>query len=177
MNAFMISVRALLFFTVLTGLAYPLVVFLIGHVAFGYQSHGSLITRDGKVIGSELIGQHFDQPQYFWPRPSATGPKPYNAEASSGSNFGPLHPDLKKPVAGMPRDLWTASGSGLDPHISPEGARYQAERVAAARRISRVVVVQLIEEHTESRQWGVLGEDRVNVLKLNLALERKQGTW
>lgn len=174
MNAFMISVRALVFFTVLAGLAYPLVVLVAGQVAFRHQAQGSLIESGGKVIGSELIGQHFDQSQYFWPRPSATGAKPYNAEASSGSNFGPLHPDRKKPVVGMPRDLWTASGSGLDPHISPEGARYQAERVAVARRIPKVVVVQLIDEHTEGRQWGVLGEERVNVLKLNLALDQRK---
>lgn len=174
MNAFMISVRALVFFTVLTGIVYPLLVLFAGQAAFRHQAQGSLINTDGKVIGSELIGQHFEQPQYFWPRPSATGPKPYNAEASSGSNLGPLHPDLKKPVAGMPRDLWTASGSGLDPHISPEAARYQASRVANARNLSAEAVARLIEQNTEGRQWGVLGEERVNVLKLNLALDQRK---
>jgi K+-transporting ATPase ATPase C chain len=174
MNAFLISARALVFFTVLTGLVYPLVVLVAGQGAFGHQAQGSLISRGGKVIGSELIGQSFDQPQYFWPRPSATGPKPYNAEASSGSNLGPLHPDLKKPVAGMPRDLWTASGSGLDPHISPEAARYQAGRVAGTRGMSLEAVGRFIAESTEGRQWGVLGEERVNVLKLNLALDQRK---
>ncbi|MCX6613049.1 MAG: potassium-transporting ATPase subunit KdpC [Acidobacteria bacterium] len=171
MTAFMISLRALVFFTVLTGLVYPLLVLVMGQAAFSHQARGSLITVGGKVLGSELIGQNFDQPQYFWPRPSATGPKPYNAEASSGSNFGPLHPDLKKPVAGMPRDMWTTSGSGLDPHISPEAARYQAARVSEARKIGLSVVNQLIGRYTERRQFGILGEERVNVLQLNLALD------
>lgn len=171
MSAFVVSLRAIVFFTVLTGLVYPLLVLVMGQAAFSHQAKGSLVEADGKVLGSQLIGQNFDQQKYFWPRPSATGPKPYNAEASSGSNFGPLHPDLKKPVAGMPRDLWTSSGSGLDPHISPEAARYQAARVSAARKIGMNELNQLILRYTEGRQFGILGEERVNVLRLNLALD------
>lgn len=171
MKALFISTRALVFFTVLTGFAYPLLVLGVGQWAFKHQAQGSLIYADGKVLGSELIGQSFDRPQYFWPRPSATGPKPYNAEASSGSNFGPLHPDLKKPVAGMPLDMQTASGSGLDPHISPEAAIYQVARVSEARKISKDAVGQLVDRYTEGRQFGFLGEARVNVLQLNLALD------
>lgn len=165
--------RALILFTLITGLAYPFLMLGIGKLLFPYQSSGSLIRNQEQVEGSVLIGQSFDQPHYFWPRPSATGPKPYNAELSAGSNMGPLHPDLKKPVSGMPRDLWTASGSGLDPHISPEAARYQMTRVSQARKLSTAQVSALIDRFVEGRQLGILGEERVNVLLLNQALDDK----
>lgn len=174
MEALIISTRAVVFFTLFTGLAYPLLILGLGKLAFSHQANGSLIESDGKIIGSELIGQNFDQPSYFWPRPSATGPKPYNAEASSGSNFGPLHPDLKKPVPGMPRDLWTTSGSGLDPHISPEAARYQIARVSQARNVSPAQLETLVSQFIEPRQLGILGEERVNVLLLNQALDKRK---
>jgi K+-transporting ATPase ATPase C chain len=144
------------------------------------------MTRDGKVIGSELIGQYFDEPQYFWGRPSATSPYPYNAAASSGSNLGPTNPVLIEAVktrvaavraadpgneAPVPVDLVTTSGSGLDPHISPAAALYQAHRVARVRGVQESQVKDLVALHTEGRQFGLLGEPRVNVLKLNLALD------
>jgi K+-transporting ATPase ATPase C chain len=171
MNALLISLRATVLFTLLTGLAYPLLVLATGQLLFRNQTQGSLVQSGDKLIGSELIGQFFDQPQYFWPRPSATSPKPYSGEASSGSNFGPLHPDRKKPVSGMPSDLWTSSASGLDPHISPAAALYQLNRVAEARHISKTQLASLIKAHTEGRQFGILGEERVNVLLLNLDLD------
>jgi K+-transporting ATPase ATPase C chain len=171
MNALFTSIRAILLFTVLTGLAYPLLVLTVGKTLFPHQAGGSLILRDGKPAGSTLIGQHMDQPDYFWPRPSATGPTPYNALASSGSNLGPMHPDLKKPVPGMPRDLYTASGSGLDPHISPDAARYQIPRVSHARNLSPEQLATLVDRFTEHRQLAILGEERVNVLLLNQALD------
>ena len=174
MQGILISLRAMVFFTLRTGFVYPLVVLLPGQVAFSDQAHGSLIQKDGKVIGSGLIGQSFDQPQYFWPRPSATSPKGYNAEASSGSNLGPRHPDLKKPVNGMPKDLWTSSASGLDPHISPEAARYQVARVSEARKLDAREVNRLVDRFVEGRQFGLLGEERVNVLQLNLALDGRR---
>jgi potassium-transporting ATPase KdpC subunit len=167
------ALRALILFTLITGFGYPFFILGIGKVLFPYQSSGSLIRNHEQVRGSELIGQFFDQPQYFWPRPSATATKPYNAELSSGSNMGPLHPDLKKPVSGIPRDLWTASGSGLDPHISPEAARYQMARVSQARKLSTAQVSALIDRFVEGRQLGILGEERVNVLLLNQALDGK----
>ncbi len=181
-----VSLRAFVLFTLLTGLAYPFLVLLIGQLGFRAQAQGSLITAKGAVLGSEWIGQNFEQEQYFWPRPSATSPKAYNGEASSGSNFGPLHPDLKKAFAErkaalqaanpdssgpVPLDLLTASGSGLDPHISPEAARYQVARVARARHLSVDEVQQVVDRFTQGRQLGFLGEERVNVLKLNLALD------
>jgi K+-transporting ATPase ATPase C chain len=168
------AIRALILFTLITGFAYPLVLLGIGKLLFPHQASGSLLRSGDQITGSELIGQFFDQPQYFWPRPSATGPKPYNAELSSGSNMGPLHPDLKKTVPGMPRDLWTASGSGLDPHISPEAARYQMARVSQARKLSTAEVSALIDRFVEGRQLGVLGEERVNVLLLTQALDGKK---
>jgi K+-transporting ATPase ATPase C chain len=179
---------SLALFTVITGLAYPALVTGIAQVFFRHQANGSLIVQDGKVVGSSLIGQPFDDPKYFGSRPSATSPFPYNAAASSGSNQGPTNPDLIKAVQGrvdalraadpgntspVPVDLVTASASGLDPHISPAAAFYQAGRVARARGLDEAKVRQLVARHIEGRQLGVLGEPRVNVLALNLALNVK----
>jgi potassium-transporting ATPase KdpC subunit len=176
----------LLIFTVITGVIYPLVVTGIAQVLFPSQANGSLIMVDGKAVGSELIGQQFDDPKYFWGRPSAAG---YNAAASSGSNYGPLNPalldvvqtrinDLKAAdpdnTLPIPVDLVTASGSGLDPHISIAAASYQVARVAAARGWSEADVQSLVDQYTEGRQFGFLGELRVNVLLLNLALDSRQ---
>jgi len=172
--------------SVLTGLIYPAVVTGIAQLVFPRQANGSLIVRDGKVVGSSLIGQPFDDPRYFWGRPSATSPFPYDAAASSGSNLGPTNPALYDAVKGrvealravdpgntapVPVDLVTASGSGLDPHISPAAALYQVGRVARARKLDESAVRQLVAQHTEGRQFGFLGEPRVNVLALNLALD------
>ena len=177
--------------TLITGVIYPLVVTVIAQVAFPAQANGSLIVKDGQAIGSHLIGQAFDDPKYFWGRLSATGTYPYNAfnadalTASSGSNYGPLSPDLLKMVQGridalkaadpgntqpIPVDLVTSSGSGLDPHISPAAAAYQVARVARVRGLDVSTVQQLVAQHTEGRDLGILGEPRVNVLELNLAL-------
>jgi K+-transporting ATPase ATPase C chain len=172
--------------TLITGFLYPLVITGIAQVLFPQQANGSLILIDGKPVGSSLIGQPFDEPKYFWGRPSATSPFPYNAAASSGSNLGPTNDALMKAVQAridalkaadpanplpLPVDLVTASGSGLDPHISPASAVYQVARVAHARGMEEALVRQLVSQHTEGRQWGVLGESRVNVLALNLALD------
>lgn len=180
---------ALVLFTVLTlvtGAAYPLVVTGAAQALFPVQAGGSLILRDGKPVGSELIGQNFSDPKHFWGRPSATGPMPYNAAASSGANQGPLNPALVDAVKGriealkaadpgnttqVPVDLVTASASGLDPHISPAAARYQVTRVAKARDLPVEKVQALVEQQTEQPLLAFLGEPRVNVLKLNLALE------
>jgi K+-transporting ATPase ATPase C chain len=179
-------------FTVITGVIYPLVVTGIAQVAFPAQANGSLILVDGQPVGSELIGQAFDAPEYFWGRLSATGTFAYNAfnadilTASSGSNYGPLNPALVEAAqaridalraadpgntAPIPVDLVTASASGLDPHISPAAALYQVPRVARARGLPEDQVRELVDAHTEARQLGFLGEPRVNVLRLNLALE------
>jgi K+-transporting ATPase ATPase C chain len=170
----------------ITGLIYPLLVTGISQAVFPAQAAGSLIERDGKLVGSRLIGQHFTDPKYFWGRPSATGPYPNNAAASSGSNLGPLNPALKAAVESRikalreadpgntqpaPVDLVTTSASGLDPHISPAAAEYQAGRVARARGLAPEAVEALVAQHTEDRQWGIFGEPRVNVLELNLALD------
>lgn len=174
--------------SIITGVVYPLTTAALGKWLLPNQANGSLIEKDGKLVGSSLIGQNFTEPQYFWGRPSATGPYPNNAAASSGSNQGPLNPALAEVVKSrvnamkvadpdntlpVPVDLVTASASGLDPHISPAAAAYQASRVAKARGLSAVSVQALINENTEGRQWGVFGEPRVNVLNLNLALDKK----
>ena len=170
----------------LTGIAYPLAVTGVARIAFPDQAAGSLILQDGKPVGSRLIGQNFSDPAHFWGRPSATAPQPYNAGASSGSNLGPLNPALADAVKAriaalraadpanqvpIPADLVTASASGLDPHISPAAAVWQAGRVAKARGLPETEVAKLIDAHTEGRQWGIFGEPRVNVLELNLALD------
>jgi K+-transporting ATPase ATPase C chain len=175
------SVRALFVFTLITGVAYPLIVTGIAQLAFKDQANGSLILRDGKVVGSRMIGQAFSDPKYFWSRPSATSPMPYNGTSSSGSNQGPTNPALKEAVESrikglggqtpVPADLATASGSGLDPHISPAAAEYQIARVAKGRGASEQRLRELVQKYTEGRQLGVLGEPRVNVLELNLALD------
>ena len=180
------SFRMLIVMSVVTGVVYPLVVTGIAQVAFPVAANGSLISVNGKAMGSSLIGQPFDDPNYFWSRPSATSPQPYNAMASSGSNQGPLNPALTDAVkdrikalrdadpgntAPVPVDLVTASGSGLDPHVSIAAAEYQAARVANARGLAADKVQSLIAAHTEGRTFGVLGEPRVNVLALNLALD------
>jgi potassium-transporting ATPase KdpC subunit len=184
---------ALVILTLITGIIYPLIVTGLAQVIFPYQANGSIMLgKDGKPLGSALIGQQFDDPKYFWGRLSATGPVPYtafNAEkltGSSGSNYGPLNPALKDAVqaridalkaadtgntAPIPVDLVTASGSGLDPHISPAAAAYQVGRVAKARGLDEAQVRALVAQYTEGRQLGFLGEPRVNVLELNLALD------
>lgn len=169
--------------TVVTGIIYPLTVTGIAQVVFPHQANGSLIVVDGKTYGSELIGQQFNDPKYFWGRPSAAG---YNAAASSGSNYGPMNPSLEEVVQTridalrgadpnnplpIPVDLVTASASGLDPHISVASALYQVRRVAAARGWSEADVTSLVEKYTEGRQFGIFGEPRVNVLLLNLGLD------
>lgn len=179
----------LLTLTILTGGIYPLVVTAIAQVVFPKQAHGSLFRQGERIAGSELIGQPFSGPEYFWGRLSATGPYPYNAAASSGSNFGPLHPGLQEATklrisalraagssdSSVPVDLVTASGSGLDPHISPAAAEFQVLRVAASRRMSEDAVREFVRQFTEGRQLGVLGEPRVNVLLLNIALDQHPG--
>ncbi|ACT48359.1 potassium-transporting ATPase subunit KdpC [Methylotenera mobilis] len=184
---------ALLFvvLTIITGIVYPLVTTGIGQWLMPKQAGGSLIEKDGKLVGSTLIGQNFTEAKYFWGRPSATAPYPNNAAASTGSSLGPLNPALAEAVKGrvaalknadpdnsqpIPVDLVTTSASGLDPHISPAAAYYQINRVAKARGLSPETVQALINNNTEGRQWGVLGEPRVNVLLLNIALDNATKT-
>jgi potassium-transporting ATPase KdpC subunit len=180
--------RITLFFTILTGLIYPGVVTGLCQMFFTHQANGSLVAVNGQIVGSSLIGQNFTKPEYFQPRPSATGNKPYDPTASGGSNYGPTNqklidrvkasvdqfrkdnPDYTGPI---PADLVTASASGLDPDISPASAEAQAPRVAKARGVSLAQIDGLIADHTEGRTLGFLGEPRVNVLMLNLALDRQ----
>lgn len=185
-DAIRTSVVMLASLTLLTGVVYPVVVTVVAQFVFPSQSNGSLIKRDGKTVGSSLIGQSFAKPEYFWGRPSATSPFPYNAASSSGSNLGPLNPALKENVKSrlgelrrfdsklkmVPVDLVTSSASGLDPHISPAAAEAQVSRVAAARHKSEDEVRRLVAMHTEGRQLGLFGEPRVNVLRLNLDMDR-----
>ena len=190
------AIISLAVLTVVTGLLYPAVITALAQVLFPYQANGSLITQNGKVVGSALIGQNFDDPRYFWGRLSATGPVPYTAyngdklTGSSGSNYGPLNPALVDQAkaridalkaadpdntAPVPVDLVTASGSGLDPEISPAAAQYQVNRVAKLRGLAPARVQQLVDKFTQGRQFGFLGEPRVNVLQLNLALDAEPG--
>jgi K+-transporting ATPase ATPase C chain len=170
----------------ITGVIYPLAITGIAQVAFPRQANGSLVTAGGRVAGSKLIGQPFDDPRYFWGRPSATGPFPYNAGASTGSNLGPTNPELIARVQArvqalrdadpgntqpIPADLVTASASGLDPDISVAAALYQVPRIARTRGLSEVQVLALVRQHIQGRLFGLLGEPRVNVLALNLALD------
>jgi len=177
--------------TAVTWLAYPAVVTAFGQAVFHDQANGSLIEKDGKVVGSRLIGQQFDAPQYFWGRLSATSPMPYNATSSGASNLGPTNPALADEIKGriaalkaagtdvsqpIPVDLVTSSGSGLDPEITPAAAAYQVARVAQARHLSANDVQALVDRYTKGRQFGVFGEPRVNVLELNLALDGKEAS-
>lgn len=185
--SFLPALRMLVVLSVLTGILYPLVTWGVAQLAFPRAANGSLIERDGKAVGSALIGQPFDDPKYFWSRPSATSPQPYNGASSSGSNQGPRNPALADAVkdrvkalrdadpgnsAAVPADLVTASASGLDPDISMAAAEYQLARVAKARSVSVESVRGLVSRNTEGRTFGLLGEPRVNVVKLNLALDR-----
>jgi len=182
------ALTTLFLLTLATGLAYPLAVTGLAKALFPEQAHGSIISRNGQAVGSHLIGQPFSDPKYFWPRPSATSPVPYAADAGAGSNLGPTNPALvdavKRRIADLraadpgndsaiPVDLVTASGSGLDPHISVEAAEYQLARVARARQMPPQDVRKVVQEFTEPRTFGVLGEPRVNVLNLNLALDAR----
>ena len=181
------AVVSMLVFTLVLGLAYPLVVLGVGQLFFGHEANGSIIERDGQAIGSELLGQQFTEVTYFWPRPSAVGADGYDASTSGGSNLGPTNPDFLALVAervaayrqanglgaevAVPVDAVTASGSGLDPHISVANARLQAPRVAAARGIDLDAVLAAVDAHTDGQVLGFLGERAVNVLELNLALD------
>jgi len=180
------SLVSLLLLTIFTGIIYPLVVTGIAQAVFPHQANGSIIMKNGRPIGSRLIGQQFDDPKYFWGRLSATNPYPYSGAASSGSNLGPNNPNLTAAVearikalheaepgntAKIPVDLVTASGSGLDPHISLAAAEYQLHRVVKARGIDGAAVRTLVARHTQDRWLGVLGEPMVNVLELNLDLD------
>lgn len=182
-----ISLAMTLILTLLTGVVYPATITLLARIIFPARAEGSLLQADGRLVGSEWIGQPFLRPEYFWGRPSATAGQAYNATASGGSNLGPSNPTLRANVAARaaqlraahattqppPVDLVTASASGLDPHISPASAAYQVARVAAARHVPDEAVRELVRRHVEGRQAGLLGEPRVNVLRLNMALDRE----
>ena len=183
------ALMSLLLFTILTGIIYPLVVTGIAQVIFPEQANGSIIVKDGKAVGSGLIGQQFDDPKYFWGRLSATGPFPYNSAASSGSNLGPNNPNLTAAVdarikalheaepgntAKIPVDLVTASGSGLDPHISLAAAEYQVKRVAKVRGIEDTRISDIVAKNTKGRLLGLIGEPVIKVLDLNLALDERR---
>jgi K+-transporting ATPase ATPase C chain len=183
------SLMSLLVFTILTGIIYPLAVTGIAQVIFPRQANGSILTENGKAVGSKLIGQQFEGPKYFWERLSATTPYPYNGGASTGSNLGPNNPDLVKAVqaridalraadpgndAMIPVDLVTASGSGLDPHISLAAAEYQIHRVAKARGLEDAKLRDIVAKNTRGRWLGVIGEPVVNVLELNIALDEQK---
>jgi K+-transporting ATPase ATPase C chain len=184
-EAFRTSFLMLATMTVLTGVVYPLAITALAQVSLPHRANGSLVVRDGRAVGSSLVGQPFRSPGHFWGRPSATSPTPYNAASSGGSNLGSLNPTLQSNVRShidelrsgdpsigrVPVDLVTASGSGLDPHISPAAAEVQVPRVAKARGKSEAEIRRLVTLHTEGRQFGLLGEPRVNVLMLNLALD------
>jgi K+-transporting ATPase ATPase C chain len=187
MKQLMIAIKATLLLTVLTGLLYPLAVTGLAQILFPHQANGSLKVVNGKTVGSELIGQRFTKPEYFHGRPSAAGNDGYDGLNSGGSNYGPTNQKLRDRISDdvkkfraenpsytgpVPADLLTASGSGLDPHISPASADVQVARVAAARGMSAETVRQLVDAHTEGRQYGLFGEPRVNVLELNLALDQ-----
>jgi K+-transporting ATPase ATPase C chain len=170
----------LLLLSVLTGLLYPLAITAAAQAILPHQANGSRIERNGTVVGSDLVGQYFAQPRYFWPRPSATGPEPYNAAASSGSNIGPTSKALivraassveALGIGAAPADAVTTSASGLDPHITPQYATTQLERVSSARGVEQATVQAILTEHTEQPLLGIFGEPRVNVLRLNLALD------
>lgn len=181
------AVILLIALSILTGMIYPALVTGVARLVFPNEARGSVLERDGKVVGSSLIGQNFSDPKHFWGRPSATSPMPYNAAASSGSNQGPLSPALAEAATGriaalkasdpgqtapIPVDLVTASASGLDPHISIAAALWQVPRIARARHLSEEAVKAHVATRTEGRQWGFLGEPRVNVLRLNLDLDK-----
>jgi len=187
MNQLKITIRATIVLTILTGLAYPLLMTGLAQTFFHHQANGSLIEKNGKVVGSELIGQRFTKPEYFHGRPSAAGNDGYDAANSGGSNLGPtnqkladrVQADIKKFRAEnpgftgpIPADLLTSSGSGLDPHISPASAEAQVARVAGSRGMAPELISELVVKHTEGRQWGLFGEPRVNVLLLNLDLDQ-----
>ncbi len=186
MKIVLIALRLFLVLTLITGVLYPLAVTAIAQTVFKNQANGSLIVKDGKVVGSKLIGQQFDEPKYLWGRPSSTSPVPYNAASSSGSNLGPTNPALKENLQKMvkqyhdadptnsekvPTELVTASASGLDPHISIASAEYQLPRIASQRHIPLPEIKRLLREHTAGRSLGILGEPVVNVLEFNLALD------
>ncbi|MCX7584965.1 potassium-transporting ATPase subunit KdpC [Phenylobacterium sp. 58.2.17] len=180
------AIVSMAFFTLLLGLAYPMAITGVGQAAFPDQANGSLVVEGGKVVGSALVGQNFAEPRYLHPRPSAAGANGYDAAASSGSNLGPLNPDLATQVAEraaalrtqgvngtIPADAVTASASGLDPHVSPQYALLQADRIAKARGVDPGLVRALLQSHVEGRTFGVLGQPRVNVLMTNLALDAR----
>ena len=183
MNQVLPAIRGYLFFSLFFGLAYPLAMTGISQVLFPHQAGGSLIEQNGKIVGSRLIAQKFESPRYFWPRPSS---QDYNPQPSGGSNWGPISADLKKQVGEretklkaahgnmeIPQDLLFASASGLDPHISPEAANYQAARVGQARGVDPGQIQRIVDSHVQERELGFLGEPTVNVLELNLALDRE----